>query len=224
MKKLVVAFAVLIAAVFTSNAQVFVGGGLGVEFGGGKSTYGGTSVDAPSTLALYFAPKAGFYLSDNFAVGMEAGFLTGTEKQTSGSTEIKNNLFGWGVSGFARYRLAGDEKLSLLLEGSVGAGGLKNKRTVGANTTDGDPMFAFAIGVLPVLSYSLTDRLNIEASCDFLSFGFQSIIEKDKDDATYKYIENYFGFGVNSLGFNMLGLDEYLGISNMIKIGIVFKF
>ena len=221
MKKTIISFIVFVAIIMNSNAQVFVGGGLGVEFSGGKSKYGGNSSDLPSTFAFSLSPKVGFYLNDDFAIGLEVGFISETEKETVGSTEYKDITTGWGIGAFARYYLLGGDKLSLLLEGSASFGGLKDKTKGGSTTYEGDPMTALGIGVLPVLSYSLTDRLNIEASCDFLRFGFQSMTVKDADNSSNKTTTNNFGFGVNSLGFNALPIG---GFSDMIKIGLTFKF
>lgn len=225
MKKVIISFVVLVAAVLSTNAQIFVGGGVGVDFGGGKSTSGGTSVDLPKSLAFSFTPKVGFYLNDDFAVGLEVGLLSMTQKRTLYSgDERKDNTTGWAVGAFARYNLIGGDKLSLLLEGSIAYGGMKDKTTVGSTTTNGDPVSTFGIGVLPVLSYSLTEKLSIEASCDFLRLGFLSITEKDSGNSNDKVTENYFGFGVNPIGFNILDIDETLGISNMFKVGLTFKF
>ena len=224
MKKVIIACVVMIATVLAGNAQVFVGGGLGFDFEGGKSSYGGTSTDLPKTTTIGFMPKVGYYLNDDFAIGLEAGFFNSTEKKTSGSQDVKNSLTGWGVGAFARYNLVGTDKLSLLLEGAISVGGMKNKYTYGSTTSNGDPLTTFGIGVLPVISYSLTDRLSIEASCDFLRFGFQSVIIKDSEDSKDKETYNHFGLGVNTMGFNALHLDEYLELSSMVKIGVIFKF
>ena len=219
MKKVFITCAVLIAAVFTSNAQVFVGGGVGLDFGGGKVKSGSSSQDLPSLFAIEFSPKVGFYLNDDFAVGLEVGFINMTAKQKGNSSDLKVSAIGWGVSAFARHNVLGGEKLSLLLEGSIGVGGAKSKYTYGSSTSEGDPMFTFGIGVLPVLSYSLTDRLNIEVSCDFLRLGFQSVTEKDNDDKSYKETYYNFGFGVNTNGYNF----ELESIP-LLKVGVIFKF
>jgi len=215
MKKTIISFIVLVTVILNSNAQVFVGGGLGVEFSGGKSKYGGNSSDLPSEFAFSISPKVGYYLNDDFAIGLEVGFLSNTEKEKVGTTEYKDITTGWGVGAFARYNLVGDDRLSLLLEGSVSFAGMKSKEKAGSTTTDGNPMTALSIGVLPVLSYGLTDRLSIEASCDFLRLGFQSATVKNASNSDNKSTVNSFGFGVNSLPFES---------SSMFEVGLTFKF
>ena len=225
MKKTFIAFAILVMAV-TSNAQVFVGGGLGVDYMGGKYKGGSSSFDLPSGFAFNFAPKVGFFLNDDFAIGLEVEFLSATLKEPGYGTNAKDNkykLTGWGVSGFARRNLVGTDKFALLLEGSLGVGGLKTKETYGSTSYDGDPTFMFAVGVQPVLSYSVTDRLSIEAACNFLRFGFQSATTKDADNSNEKTTVNILGFGVNS---STISLDNSgdMSFSNPLTIGLVFRF
>ena len=219
MKKVIIVCVVLIAAVLTSNAQVFVGGGLGVDFNGGKYKGGSVSIDSPSKFSFNFTPKVGFYLNDNFAIGLEVGLsstTTKTPKEIYGwSDDRKVSSFGWEVGAFARYNLLGTERLSLLLEGTLGVGGEKSKTKQGSTTQDGDSETMFGISVLPVLQYSLTDRLCLEMSCDFLRWGFLSSTVKDADDYGLKITTNSFGFGVNS---------GTLSVISILNLGLIFKF
>ena len=218
MKKVIIAFVVLIATVFTSNAQVFVGGGVGLDYRGGKYKSGNTSVDAPSLFSIQFMPKVGFYLTDNFAIGFNAGLLSVTSKDYNWrGDEVKLSIVGWEIGSFARYNAVGVEKLSLLLEGSVGLGGAYAKEKVGPLTTDGDPVLIMGLNVMPVLSYSLTDRLSIEASCDFLRFGYTHAITIR--DNSGNSTNSTFGFGVNTSTLNSQGNSTSLW-----KLGLIFKF
>ena len=225
MKKVILAVVVMVATVSMSSAQVFVGGGLGLDYIGGKTSSGGTSYDLGTGFAFSFTPKVGFFLNEDFAFGFELGILSATLKEPSygSDSQEKYGLTGWNAGTFARYRLAGVDRFSLLLEGSLGVGGLKTKYTYGSTTTEGDPTFIFNIGVLPVLSYSITERLSVEASCNFLRLGFQSYTTKDADDSSEKTTLNTFGLGVNS---STIGIDDYgdISLSNYLNVGIIFKF
>ena len=226
MKKTFVAFAIFIVVVFTSNAQVFVGGGLGIDYAQEKDKNGSTSYDAYKAFALNLSPKVGYFLNDDFAIGLEVGLLTGTYKiPSSGSSgnDRKYSLTGWSVDAFARRNLVGTEKFALLLEGSLGVGGVKGKSTYGSTTNEGDPTFVFAVGVQPVLSYSVTDRLSIEAACNFLRFGFQSATTKIGNNSNNKETVTTLGLGVNSSTINVdYGGD--ISLSNPLSVGIVFRF
>ena len=78
-------------------------------------------------------------------------------------------------------------------------------------------MTTFSIGVLPVVSYSLTDKLSLEASCEFLRLGFDYTVIKSKDNSDYKDITNSFGFGVNTGSYSFLS-------SSILNIGLILKF
>ena len=219
MKKVILAVVVMIATVSMSNAQMFVGGGLGVDFSGGKLKGGSATIDAPSTFSFEFTPKLGFYLSSDFAVGVQVGLSsssTKTPKEYSYylSDDMKETTFGWELGVFARKNVLGTEKLSLLLEGLIGVGGSKPKTKVGSETTDDDSTFSFGISFLPVLEYSLTDKLSLEMSCDFLRLGFSSSTVTDADDSNNKATSTSFGLGVNAGTLPLSWLN----------LGIIYKF
>jgi len=221
---LVMLVAVLTAG-FANAQQLFVGGGLGLDMGGGKSTFSGVSTDFPKSMSFSFTPKVGYYLSDDLAVGAQIGFTSMSVKEEIPNVGTdKYSLSGWEVGAFARYKVAGPDKLSLLLEASLGVGGGKEKFTSGGTTNEGDPISTFAIGVLPVLSYSLTDKLSIEASCDLLRFGFSSTTIKDLTNSNDKITFTDFGFGVNSASVRYDLISDEFSSSNIWRIGVIFKF
>ena len=222
MKKVLVVIVVLIATVSMSKAQVFIGGGVGFDYNGGTFKFGGNSLDKPSETAFIFFPKAGFYLNNNFAIGLEVDIISLSRKTPKEFRygdygygyygyfeDLKENLFAWGISAFARYDLVEVGKFSLLLECPFGIVKSKTKETQGSITRDVNPTLAFGIAVLPVLSYDLTDKFSIEASCDFIRLGFTSTIVDNKD------ITNNFGFGINSSSLNN---------SIPMTISCIFKF
>jgi hypothetical protein len=65
--------------------------------------------------------------------------------------------------------------------------------------------------------------LSIEASCDFLRFGFSSTTVKSSGSSDFKNTTNTFGFGANTPA---MGIDEDDGptFSNFFNVGLVFKF
>ena len=222
MKKTVLTFAVLMAAVFTVNAQGFIGGGLGVDYMGGKSKYGSTTNDLGTGLAFSFTPKVGYFPSDKFGFGLQVGILSATykpPKPSSSSPDNKTTLTGWGIEPFVLYKLIEADRLTFLLSGSAGISGAKGKTTYGSSTTDGDPTTIFSVGVLPVLSYSLTDKLGIDVACNFLRFGFDSTTEKSASNKDNKDTINTLGFGVNSPAYSLNGF-----LSDYINVSIIYKF
>jgi len=226
-KKIIISLVALVLFGLTSNAQVFIGGGIGLDFLGGKETItqGGnsSSTDDPTNFSFSFEPKVGYFINDDFAIGLQfgIGMLTSKEKQVNGNitTTIKENTFLWGVKPFVLYKMVGNDKLGLFLEGAVPLLGAVPKRIeddgTTTTTTKGLKTFSIGVGISPVLVYNITDKLSLEASSDFLRLGFESTIIKNvpanSGDMEYKHVQNHFGFGINDLG-------------NAIKLGLVLKF
>ena len=186
---------------------------------GGKDKDASTTVNLPSTFSFSLAPKVGYYLSDDLSVGVEVGLnsrSTKTPKEYSGgSDDSKYITSGWDFGVFGRYKVMELNKFSVLLEGSLGIGGTSSKLKTGSSETKGDPTSTFGIAVLPVLEYSLTDKLSLEANLNFLGLGYWSETEKNIDDKKIKYTTNGFGLSVNN-GTNSI-------ISSVLSVGLIYK-
>ena len=205
----------VLTAGFVSAQQLFVGGGIGVSSLGGKWTDGTTTVSDPSVFSFQLSPKVGYYVSDDLAIGVSFGFGTAstTIPKTQTSDEIKISATSWMIGAFGRYRLAGTGDLSLWAEAGLGYGGISGKRKEGATTIETDPTNVFSIGILPVLSYDLSDKLSIEVSSNFLRLGFESVTEYYKKGTSDEEKETSTNFG--------LGLNSGTGA---VSVGLVFKF
>ncbi|MDR2037972.1 MAG: porin family protein [Bacteroidales bacterium] len=220
MKKIFITFAVLLTVVFVSNAQLFVGGSLGLSTTGGKEKTGSNSVDKESTFGFEISPKVGYYLSDKFAIGGEVtlGFESEKTPDANGGDDQKDNFFSWGIAPFARYSVAEFGKFSVLLEGGVGIFGGTSKTKLGSQSFDGPSLFGFGVNVTPLLSYSLSDRFNLEMGLNFLNFGFNTwTIKTDGNPDDTKDRTTNFGFGVDT--DNVFQAD--LGA---VTIGFIYKF
>ena len=218
MKKIFFALVFAVAGVCTANAQVFVGGSVGFDANFGKYKAGSSSTDKDTYSSLIVSPKVGFQMSDNMAVGAEVGIsrLATKTPNYSGGNDLKSNITMWGFAPFLRYTLVEADRLSVLLEGSVGVEGGKSKSKLGSNSSDGPKLFGYSATVLPVVSYNLSDRMALELSSDFLRFGFTSLTTKDDSGSTEtKDIDNDFGLGINS------GTGNYI---SAFELGIIFKF
>jgi len=225
MKKLILIVAVAVLGVLTANAQIFVGGSVGLDIMGGNIKAGSTSMNAPSILAIQVAPKVGFNLSDDLAVGVEAGFsrLTRKTPNTALTDERKVSENEWQAGIFARYNLIGTDKLSLLLEGGLSVAGRSSKTTLNGINTDGNPIFIFAIRALPVVSYNLSEKLNIELSCDFLRIGFEYLTWTQASDKNNGRSATNFGLGVNSSNYNVDPANHFCAIAPLFRLGVVYK-
>lgn len=134
--------------------------------------------------------------------------------------EIKIRNMGLGFSVFSRYKILGTEKLSLLLESSIGVQRIttkineyaknQNSNWSGFNKYD---MFSFSISIAPVVSYDLTKNISIITTSDFLSLNFLHSIKKDEYSG--RNTSNNLGFGAQSTIFSSLG---------GIRMGFTYKF
>ena len=215
MKKLIAEIFILIVTVFTVNAQVFVGGDLGLNFGDVKNSYSYCE-DFTSEFGFRISPQVGYYLNDDLAIGVSGHIdknrsnlkidfflpVEGKDKTVSES---------WGVNVFGRYKLMGlgIENLSLWVEGSAGV----SENSVKGLTTEGMQKklegTVYDINVLPVLLYKLSDKIHVLAYCNFLTIGY-SYQTQNNTELSVKSKNHNFNFGFNSF-------------SNL-SIGLIYKF
>ena len=202
LKKMFVLLVISAFSLSRGNAQqIFIGGNFGVFYNDGKSVEYGTTNDLPSNFQISFAPMAGYYINGNTAIGLKVNLGGGTMKDFLYESELierKTNTFQWGVAAFSRYNVWEQGKFSVTFEGSLGIGGISATIKNGAQTNKGNPLSTFSINVVPLLSYSLTDRLSIESQFNFLNLGYSTRIEKDILNLDKKTTQNSFGFGINN--------------------------
>jgi len=73
MKKAGIIFITILMYLLAGNAQVFVGGGLRLSFGDGKSSWGSTE-NSGNSFGFNISPQVGYSLNDKSSVGV-SGFL-----------------------------------------------------------------------------------------------------------------------------------------------------
>lgn len=206
-KKAFVLLIISVLTISTGNAQrYFVGGSLGVNFQDG---------DLPqSYFGFNFTPKAGYYINDNFAVGLGLNLMSFFNNFSSSnqSSDMNTTQTRWGLSAFSRYNMWKLGKFSLILEGVLdGSIGTFNSEITNVQTDD-FVSSSFGINIVPLLSYSLTDRWSIESEFKFMSLGFNTTIDKDTSTRD-KTIKNSFGLGIN---------DNWEPFK--CRVGLIFKF
>ncbi len=212
MKKLFLVTIVAFAMSSISNAQFFVGGGVGFDLTGGKTVIGSTTTDKPKTTSFDFSPVVGYVLSDNLEVGLELSLNTEKTK-TFDTPETIGKTTGFGLSPFARYYAVKMDKFGIFAQGVLVYNLETSKLTVSSTTTKGPKTTTLGFGVLPGISYDLNDQISLLAHINGLNLGFTR--ETEKDDNGNKDIDNNFGFGVNLNGIVTTGA---------ISIGAIVKF
>ena len=215
MKK--VFLALIFAGMTAMSAQTqtfFVGGALGVDYNDGKHSSGSTTTNRPSTISLEISPMLGYYLTENLGVGVKINIGMSIWNDRA-DDPTKNKSFDWGFGPFLRYTVLTRGDFSILMQGGAGIFGSSSKVTYGNTTDKGPSTFGFDIGIMPLLSYSLTDRVSLEVSSNLARFGFTMETEKTgSGDSQQKETESSIGFGVDSFDF----------FRSPYQIGMIFKF
>ena len=211
--KVIISFVITMSAMFSASAQVFVGGGLGTSFSDGKSSWGSTE-NSGSGFGFNISPQVGYFVKDDLAIGI-SGYLGNNwsdNKRTdpndpTNDREDKYFSVSWGVNAFGRYKLMGlgIENLSLLVEGLVGVQGSNVKNTENEITTKHPGTTAYGVNARPILSYKLSDKLDVLAYCDFLTIGYSYQTNNNPD--------------LNSHNIN-LGFNSFSDLN----IGFIYKF
>ena len=215
--KVIISFVVMMAAIFSGSAQVFVGGGLGMSFGNGKSSLGSTD-NSSSGFGFNISPQVGYFMTNDLAIGVSAylGNNWSDSKRIDpdyplNEGEQKSSRSSWGISAFGRYKLMelGIDKLSLLAEGSIGVQGSHEKHTANGSTTKYPGSTVYGVNTRPVLSYKLSDKIDVLAYCNFLTIGY-NYQTNNNPELNHKSKSHNFNFGFNSFS----DLD----------IGFIYKF
>lgn len=131
-----------IMAVSAANAQVYVGGGVGI---------GSTDNGDESATFYKFVPEIGYNLDKNWAVGVALGW-TGTGKGGQKSFEINP---------YARYTFIHSQYINVFVDGGLG---YAHDYNAGA---DDDHMY---IGVKPGLAVNLSSKLSFVTHVGFLGY------------------------------------------------------
>lgn len=154
----------LLVAGWSLNAQIFVGGGFGLESTTSSSTTGSTTTELGKNFSYDFSPEVGYFLSENLALGL--GFSIGNDKTTTPITTTTNSEYSvtdWSIRPFARYYAMKSGSFSVFGEGALNIGGTSSQTTSGSTTTDGLSRSTFGISIQPGISYDLSDKVSLIA-------------------------------------------------------------
>lgn len=176
MKKLFITIA-FVAAAFFAQAQIFVGGSLG--FDNTKDPLGGT---AEKITTISVIPTVGYMFADNMGVGADLGMTFEKKKDGNGDPKTTDFViapyFRYVFAEIDNFKFYGDLKLDLKF------GTYKEEDADAIKTS------TVGFGVVPGMSYDLTDNISMVATLNVLRLGYtQNKMDDEK--------ESSFGFGVN---------------------------
>ncbi len=201
----------LIFLCFSLNAQVFIGGNFSFKASGGSIDDGSTTTDKISSFSIDLLPKVGKFMSEEVAVGAALSISYGHVRMP-GVNEVVSKSHTVGIVPFMRYYPLKINKFSIYGQANVGLLFTGSNTKSGGTTTDGPSTTSFYINVFPGLAYELNERLSLETSLNFLSFGYHNNTTKN---GAVKDKTSTFNIGA--------GIDNIISVGS-ITIGAIYKF
>jgi len=234
------AYLILVIAtiVVNANAQWFLGGNIGLHVSSIADTREGAKLTPyQSSIGFSIAPKFGYYFNEKLAIGLDLGVGPAFAKETkmypysdpwSGrqiqiERTYKETSVHWRFSPFIRYSVFNYKKFSLILEGSVGVAARHVSREyVNIPEFILNPKEKYSIisvgifNVVPVLSYKLTDHLQLEAQLNFLNLGYNIDMSGfDGNGSGVTSLKHDFNIGINS---------RSVFVVSQLTVGAIYKF
>ncbi len=173
-----------------SKGNVFVSGGVGIS---------SEKTGDAKTNGFNFSPKAGYFVTENIAVGLALGFASTKDQDDTKDTNFSAGAFG-------RYYFTPSSKFSVFGQLGVNVSNTKHEEVVtilGTEATIESKANGFDVKLAPGVSYFLSNNFAIEASFGALGY------ETTKPDADGADSTDTFG----------LNLDL-----SSINFGLVYKF
>ena len=202
MKKVILSVAAVFAFGF-ANAQETVSEGFtkGDVFISGAVGFGSTKTGDFKTSDFVVAPKVGYFVTDNIAVGVAVGYESSKIEVVD---DLTNNTFS--VGAFGRYYFTPASKFSIFGELGLNYNNYDNEFGV-----DNDGLLVpvdgkgdgFGVSVAPGVSYFIAKNFALEASFGILGYN------STKPDFEGAEKTNSFEFGLDTRD---------------IRLGLVYKF
>ena len=145
MKKTVFSLLVVLATLFSANAQFYAGGSLGIT----------SSSNANPKSAFEISPEVGYYINEKFDIGLGLGF---SKQKTQNDYEYTS----WSVAPYARYSFYQLKNFEVIGKGSVAFSGTGNSGTT------------IGVNISPILAYNLTEKIVLFTNLNCFSLNFTS--------------------------------------------------
>jgi len=211
MKKIVLSVAALFAFAMTNAQETTsetVGFAKGDMFLSGSLGFSSDKDGELKSNSFTVAPRAGYFVSDNIAIGLELGFSGSTFEEFDGFDFYDRKVNTFGIGAFGRYYFSPEGNFSFF--GQLGAGYVSSQvkfegfdNGFGGDTTFEQPKVSgFTVALAPGLSYFVSESFALEATFGVL--GYTSVEVENSPDSSDSF---------------ELGLDL-----NNILIGAVYKF
>lgn len=197
MKNLTLIVTVFLTSILSINAQdsnkknIILGGTIGFNYSKSISGGNGQIVIAPnrgefSETSFTINPYVGKYLSDKFILGINAGYSMEAIKLPLSNQNDKATNHAYTVGIFGRYLINPDQKLIFQIEPST----IFQYTSIGSfssfsSVNDRDKLVVGGVRVTPILSYSISPKINLIGrfgSLQFIAGYWQLSGSNDKND------------------------------------------
>ena len=160
MKKIMMTL-VAVAMATTMNAQVYVGGGVGLSV---------ESYDGESNTVWSILPEIGYNINEKWAVGTVIGY------GESGKGDHKTKRFE--VSPYARYTAVKLNMVNIFFDGGV---------SYIHKDYEGSKSNTFGFGIKPGVAINLNDKLSFVTHFGFLGYEYEKYKDADKGVNTFGF-------------------------------------
>lgn len=167
---LVAMFAITVAFAQPEKGDIFLGGSLNFNMGASKASVGSVTAKGPKTLGVGITPRVGYFISNKFVVGVNAGFGLNSSTDKSSAVTVKNSSTSYGGGVFARYYIMPVEKMGLFFEAAAGVNLGSSRAKAGNVTVDGPNNFGISAGITPGIAVYVSKRVALEANYGFLGY------------------------------------------------------
>ena len=210
MKKIIFTVAAIFAFGFANAQDKKENSGEGFSKGNvfimGSVGFGSETTGNVKSNSFTFSPRAGFFVTDNIAIGIALGVEGTKTEDFDGPTFVETKRTDFSIGAFGRYYFTPGSKFSVFgeLGFNVVSGKVVTDETLGNVTTSYQTKDnGFNLGVAPGIAYHLSNHFSLEAKWGVLGY------ETTKPDVANSDSTDSFNFGLN--------LDD-------LSLGLVFKF
>lgn len=208
MHKTIIVVCMLVAAV-AANAQIFLGGSLGLGNSKEKIEFDNSTEDGDKSFRFGIIPIGGFYFNPKMAAGIGFGYEMYKNTSPSEIPDGDDAIFKrstTSIAPFFRYHFIEKNSFSVFGQAQFIYSSSKASNKVGPTTTDLPKEKFVGFYIMPAISYALTDNFILEANIGQIGYG--SWTEDDEE---------------NELKTKDSGFDFDLGIDN-IQFGAIYRF
>lgn len=156
---------------------------------GGYVNASGNRLENPSSETRSFAfsirPEAGYFISDNLALGMLAGYGYAYDKNNGTSTSSKYETNGFVVAPYIKTYLPVSRSFAINFTGSMEYGrrwiNYETENCINCSNTIEN---RYSVAVQPGLSYQLSDRFLLDARLGILQYSHRDVNQDDRPDSS----------------------------------------